>query len=205
MGAAIPLGRVCGMTRYAEKNTAITGIGMSEVSRGATKSALALTVDAAMEAIADAGLTRAEIDGIATWPGERPDGSGFSAVGCAALQDALRLKVGWYAGGGEAPGQYGAVFTPTARCTRPAPSCGGVVGKGRLREVPGSAQPRPPAGPWPERCCWCAISSPANPLPARPRPRWSRLRWRWSGADASAPRHPPRRPPRSDRPPSGRT
>jgi acetyl-CoA acetyltransferase len=98
------------MTRFAEKDTAITGVGMSEVSRGASKSALALTVDAALEAIRDAGLTRGEIDGIATWPGERADSSGFSAVGCAGLQDALRLKVGWYAGGGEAPGQYGAVF-----------------------------------------------------------------------------------------------
>lgn len=98
------------MTRFAEKNTAITGVGMSEVSRGATRSALALTVDAVLEAIADAGLTRADIDGIATWPGERADGSGFSPVGCAALQDALRLEVGWYGGGGEAPGQYGAVF-----------------------------------------------------------------------------------------------
>ena len=87
------------MSRFAEKDTAITGVGMSEVSRGATKSALALTVDAALEAIADAGLARSDIDGIATWP-----------VGCAALQDALRLEVNWYAGGGEAPGQYGAVF-----------------------------------------------------------------------------------------------
>ncbi|WP_323798903.1 thiolase family protein [Parasphingorhabdus sp.] len=98
------------MSRFAEKNSAITGVGMSEVSRGATKSVLALTVDAALEAIADAGLERSDIDGIATWPGERADGSGFSAVGCAALQDALRLEVNWYAGGGEAPGQYGAVF-----------------------------------------------------------------------------------------------
>lgn len=98
------------MIRFAEKNTAISGVGMSDVSRGATRSALALTVDAALEAIADAGLTRADIDGIATWPGERADGSGFSPVGCAALQDALRLEVNWYAGGGEAPGQYGAVF-----------------------------------------------------------------------------------------------
>src|SRR5690606_20574661 len=98
------------MSRFAEKNTAITGIGMSEVSRGAAKSALALTVDAALEAIADAGLSRSDIDGLATWPGERADGSGFSPVGCAALQDALRLELGWYGGGGEAPGQYGAVF-----------------------------------------------------------------------------------------------
>lgn len=98
------------MRRFAEKDCAITGVGMSEVSRGSAKSALALTIDACLEAIADAGLARAEIDGIATWPGERADGSGFSPVGSAALQDALRLKLGWYAGGGEAPGQYGAVF-----------------------------------------------------------------------------------------------
>ncbi|MDP3674956.1 MAG: thiolase family protein [Novosphingobium sp.] len=98
------------MKRFAEKDCAITGVGMSEVSRGSAKSALELTVDACLEAIADAGLKRGEIDGIATWPGERADGSGFSPVGSAALQDALRLEVNWYAGGGEAPGQYGAVF-----------------------------------------------------------------------------------------------
>lgn len=98
------------MTCYGEKNVAISGIGMSDVSRGARESALALTIAAAREAIADAGLTRGEIDGIATWPGERADGSGFSPVGCAALQDALRLQVDWYSGGGEAPGQYGAIF-----------------------------------------------------------------------------------------------
>ena len=98
------------MTRFAEKNTAITGVGQSEVSRGATKSALELTVDAALAAIADAGLTRAEIDGIATWPGGDNNESGFSPVGAPELQDALRLEVNWYAGGREAPGQYGAVF-----------------------------------------------------------------------------------------------
>ncbi len=97
-------------TAYPEKNTAITGIGQSEVSRGSSKSALELTVDACMEAIADAGLTRADIDGLATWPGERGDASGFSPVGCADLQDALRLQLDWYAGGAESPGQYGAVF-----------------------------------------------------------------------------------------------
>ena len=109
MGAAVPPGAHA-VTRFAEKDTAIVGIGMSEVSRGASQSALELTVDACLEAIADAGLSRGEIDGVATWPGERADGSGFSAVGAAAIQDALRLELGWYAGGSEAPGQYGAVF-----------------------------------------------------------------------------------------------
>lgn len=98
------------MSDYAEKNVAITGIGQSDVSRGATKSALELTVDACMQAIGDAGLERREVDGIATWPGEREIETGFSPIGCAAIQDALRLKLNWYAGGGEMPGQYGAVF-----------------------------------------------------------------------------------------------
>ena len=39
---------------YPEKNIAITGIGQSKVSRSADKSALGLTIDAAMEAIRDA-------------------------------------------------------------------------------------------------------------------------------------------------------
>lgn len=95
---------------FPEKNVALTGVGMSDVSRGAAKSALELTVDACMEAITDAGLRRADIDGIATWPGNTGAQSGFSPIGCANIQDALRLKVNWYAGGGEAPGQYGAVF-----------------------------------------------------------------------------------------------
>lgn len=98
------------MSTYAEKNVAISGIGQSDVSRRASKSALELTVDACMQAIGDAGLERHDVDGIATWPGEREIETGFSPVGCAAIQDALRLKLNWYAGGGEMPGQYGAVF-----------------------------------------------------------------------------------------------
>ncbi|HCW62061.1 MULTISPECIES: thiolase family protein [Sphingobium] len=98
------------MTAYAEKQTAITGIGQSKISRGADKSALGLTIDAALGAIADAGLTRAHIDGMATWPGDRADGSGFSDVGIPALQDALRLKLGWYSNAAETSGQFGALF-----------------------------------------------------------------------------------------------
>ena len=93
-----------------EKNIAITGIGQSRISRDAGVSALSLTIDAAIEAIGDAGLARADIDGIATWPGAIPDGSGFSPVGIPALQDALRLKVGWYASTRENAGQFGAIF-----------------------------------------------------------------------------------------------
>jgi acetyl-CoA acetyltransferase len=98
------------MMRLGEKNCAISGVGISDVSRGSDKSSLELTVDAALEAIADAGLKRSDIDGIATWPGGDNGPSGFSPVGIAQLQDALRLELGWYSNGGESPGQYGAVF-----------------------------------------------------------------------------------------------
>lgn len=98
------------MTAYPEKQVAITGIGQSEVYRGAPVSALTLTVDAVLEAIADAGLTPADIDGLSCWPGPDNDASGFGPVGVQMLQDALRLKLNWYAGGREAPGQFGAAF-----------------------------------------------------------------------------------------------
>ncbi|MCK9541265.1 MAG: thiolase family protein [Novosphingobium sp.] len=98
------------MRNYPEKNCAITGIGQSKISRGADKSALGLTIDAAMQAIADAGLKRSDIDGIATWPGDRADGSGFSDVGIPALQDALRIEVNWYSNAAETAGQFGALF-----------------------------------------------------------------------------------------------
>jgi len=97
-------------SRDFEKNVAITGIGQSEISRGSSKSALELSVDASLEAISHAGLKRGDIDGISTWPGSDRDTSGFSPVGVPDLQDALRLKVSWYGGGREAPGQYGAIF-----------------------------------------------------------------------------------------------
>ncbi|MGA0018564.1 MAG: thiolase family protein [Steroidobacteraceae bacterium] len=95
---------------HPEKSCAITGIGQSVISRAAEKSALGLTVDAAMQAIEDAGLRREDIDGVSTWPGGLGDGTGFSPIGIPALQDALRLKLNWYANTRETAGQFGALF-----------------------------------------------------------------------------------------------
>jgi acetyl-CoA acetyltransferase len=87
-----------------EKNVAITGIGQSEVGRPSTKSAMRLSLDAALEAIADAGLQCSDIDGIACWPGDNDNGNPFSPVGPNALMSALGLKVNWYGAGYEGPG-----------------------------------------------------------------------------------------------------
>jgi acetyl-CoA acetyltransferase len=47
---------------YPEKQVCISGAGQSEVGRPSNKSALRLTVDACLAAIADAGLTPSDID-----------------------------------------------------------------------------------------------------------------------------------------------
>ncbi|MBI6555440.1 thiolase family protein [Pseudomonas sp. LY-1] len=89
--------------RY-EKDVAITGVGQSEVGRPSNKSAMRLTLDACLEAIADAGLQRSDIDGVACWPGDNNNGDPFSPVGPSALKSALGLNVNWFGGGYEGPG-----------------------------------------------------------------------------------------------------
>lgn len=96
--------------RLYEKDVAISGIGQSEVGRPSSKSAMQLTIDAAREAIADAGLTRDDIDGVACWPGDNNNGSSFSPVGPNALMSVMGLKVNWFGGGYEGPGPLAGVI-----------------------------------------------------------------------------------------------
>lgn len=109
------------MERWFEKNVAITGIGQSEIGRPSNRSAIQLSVDAALEAIADAGLERDDIDGIASWPGDNNNGNPFSPVGPNALMNVLGLKVNWYGAGYEGPGPLtgiinGAMAIATGLC-----------------------------------------------------------------------------------------
>lgn len=92
-----------------ERRAIVSGVGQSQVGRRIYRDPLDLTVDAALEAIADAGLDPSDIDGIATYPGNMEIPPGFSGVGVTELQDALRLELNWFAGGMELPGQLGAV------------------------------------------------------------------------------------------------
>ena len=88
----------------------VSGAGQSAVGRRLMRDPLDLTVDAVFAALDDAGLTTADIDGIATYPGGMDQPPGFAGgIGVAELQDALRLELEWYAGGVESPGQLGAI------------------------------------------------------------------------------------------------
>ena len=97
-------------TRLYEKEVAITGIGQLEVGRPSQLSGMRLTVDACLQAIADAGLERGDIDGIACWPGDNNNGDSFSPVGPIALKNALGLEVNWFGGGYEGPGPLAGVI-----------------------------------------------------------------------------------------------
>jgi acetyl-CoA acetyltransferase len=98
------------MEDILERRAVISGIGQSDVGRRLNRGELDLTIDACLEAIADAGLTRDEIDGIAAYPGGGlAIGGGFAGPGTPEVQDALRLKVGWHGAGLEGPAQLAPV------------------------------------------------------------------------------------------------
>jgi acetyl-CoA acetyltransferase len=97
--------------RALERSSAVTGIGQSQVGRRLNIDPLALTVDACLEAIEDAGLTRDDIDGVSTYPGPGIAGAaGFTGAGVTDVQEMLRLKLNWFCGGPELPGQLGAAI-----------------------------------------------------------------------------------------------
>src|SRR5260221_13115792 len=70
---------------------------------------LGLAVAAVKDAVADAGLTLDDIDGLSTYPGGGTDG-GFGEGGVTALEDALGLRPTWYNGGAETFGPSGSVI-----------------------------------------------------------------------------------------------
>ena len=99
------------MTPSPEQRTVISGVGQSAIGRRLGRDELDLTIEAALAAIADAGLTRADIDGLAAYPGGVMGGSGgFAGPGTPTVQDALRLSLNWHSGGPEGPAQIQAVI-----------------------------------------------------------------------------------------------
>ncbi len=92
----------------------ISGIGMSEVGVRLTRSPIGLTIDAVKEAVADAGLTLDQIDGVATYPGKMHIFLGFSPVGATELIEAMGLRTTWHMAGGDLTAQLGAIAEAAA-------------------------------------------------------------------------------------------
>jgi uncharacterized OB-fold protein len=109
------------MEKFEDK-VALTGIGMSQVGRRLMRPALSLTVDACLAAIAAAGLSLSDIDGLATYPGPTK-AAGFSDGGIQPLEDVLGIYPTWICGVGHARTD-GRVSQRHAGCGRgPLPTC----------------------------------------------------------------------------------
>ena len=91
-----------------EDNSAITGIGASRLGRRLMVPPLSLTIDACEAAIADAGLTFDDIDGLSTYPGL--DIAGMGEGGVTALEGALGIRPTWINGGMDTFGPGGSVI-----------------------------------------------------------------------------------------------
>lgn len=84
------------MTYIFERRAVISGIGQSSIGRRLGRSGLDLTLDAVLAALADAGLDRSEVDGVASGSGYAV-APGASPVSTMDLKESLRLAVNWYA------------------------------------------------------------------------------------------------------------
>jgi acetyl-CoA acetyltransferase/uncharacterized OB-fold protein len=91
-----------------EHRSILSGVGKSALGRRLMVDPLSLTVDACLQAVADAGLKLDDIDGLSTYPGYA--GMGMSEGGITAVEEALRLHPTWANGGGDLPGPGGAVI-----------------------------------------------------------------------------------------------
>src|SRR6266496_335960 len=96
-------------SRRFEHDSAITGIGRSEMGRRLMRDPLSLTLDAARAAIDDAGLSVDDIDGLSTYPGSGI--SGFGEGGVTAFESAMRIRPSWYNGGSETFGPVGSIVS----------------------------------------------------------------------------------------------
>ncbi|WP_230206959.1 hypothetical protein [Novosphingobium sp. Gsoil 351] len=89
---------------------AITGAGLSDIGRNTGRPAIAHFTEAAKRALASAGLTRDDIDGICTYPGRSDNTPGQSPLGTGEVRDALGLKTRWHCSVPDGPSQMAPIM-----------------------------------------------------------------------------------------------
>jgi acetyl-CoA acetyltransferase len=97
------------VTERVEDRAVLSGMGISRVGRRLHADPWVLTADAALAAIADAGLSADDIDGVSTYPGAFWSTPGITGAGVDDLRAMLGLRLRWHTGGGELPGQLGSI------------------------------------------------------------------------------------------------
>jgi acetyl-CoA acetyltransferase len=82
-----------------ERRAVISGVGQSAIGRQIDRSGFQLTIDAILAAVADAGLTIDDIDGLAMFPGGGAANlPGYANGNIYEVQDALRISTTWRQG-----------------------------------------------------------------------------------------------------------
>ena len=82
-----------------ESRVVISGVGQSAIGRQVDRSGFQLTIDAILAAVADAGLTVSDIDGLAMFPGGGVANlPGYSNGNLYEIQDALGIVTSWRQG-----------------------------------------------------------------------------------------------------------
>ncbi len=85
----------------------ITGAGKSQVGRRLGRTGLDLTLEAVERAIAHAGLSVDDIDGVASYPGPGAPDIGFSGATVTEVHNALGLRCRWFVSAMETAGRIG--------------------------------------------------------------------------------------------------
>ena len=92
----------------------ISGIGQSEIGRRIGRSGIDLALEAAERAVAHAGLTFDDIDGVASYPGPVQAEGGFVGATTHDVRDAFGLRTRWHVSGVETSGQIGTLLDAAA-------------------------------------------------------------------------------------------
>jgi acetyl-CoA acetyltransferase len=95
---------------HAEKQVCISGAAQSEVGRPSSRSAMQLTLDACHAAVAQAGLTMDQIEGIGTYPGKIPEAGGIGPVGTTEAAFALGIKPYYVISSGDGHSHLGPII-----------------------------------------------------------------------------------------------
>jgi acetyl-CoA acetyltransferase len=104
-----------------ERRVVISGIGQSAVGRQLEPSGFQLTLDAILAAVADAGLTLSDIDGLAAFPpGGKANLPGYASPDVAEIHDSLRLTTTWRNGSSGGVPWFGAVQAVASGAARHA-------------------------------------------------------------------------------------
>jgi acetyl-CoA acetyltransferase len=127
------------VTAVGERNAIVSGVGMSQVGRKIDRGPMDLTLESALRAIEDAGLTRDDIDGLVTYPGA---GYPLAQAGPALfdVQENLQLSLGFFRSSSEGPGPIQAVHNAALAVASGVArhvlvyrtSTRSVIGKGKL-------------------------------------------------------------------------